>query len=273
MTSSRRPDAGISYDRRGSGSPIVLLHGIGSRWQVFEPILDELARTHETVAIDLPGFGDSPSDPTVTSTVDGFATWLTDVFAGLGIEHPHVVGNSMGGGIALELGRRGVASQVTAFSPVGFWTPAERNWARSAISSMRVVAGRLPAVAAFGTRSAAGRTALFPLFFGKPWKLDPDSAQLAVDGLVGATMFTQAREGFDHYDLRGESRDPGALKDIPVTIAWGTRDAILPPRKQSVVAREQYPFARHIALRGCGHLPFSDDPALCAGVVLATPGR
>ncbi|HCU52375.1 MAG TPA: alpha/beta hydrolase, partial [Micromonosporaceae bacterium] len=46
--------------RRGSGSPLVLIHGIGHRWQAWEPVLDELAEHHEVLAIDLPGFGKSP---------------------------------------------------------------------------------------------------------------------------------------------------------------------------------------------------------------------
>ncbi len=47
-------------DRRGTGDPIVLVHGLGSRWQCFGPILDRLAERHQTIAVDLPGFGSSP---------------------------------------------------------------------------------------------------------------------------------------------------------------------------------------------------------------------
>jgi pimeloyl-ACP methyl ester carboxylesterase len=53
-----------------------------------------------------------------------------------------------------------------------------------------------------------------------------------------------------------------------VTIAWGTRDVVLVHRTQSARARKVFPFARHVDLPGCGHLPFSDEPAACARLVL-----
>jgi pimeloyl-ACP methyl ester carboxylesterase len=259
----------ISYERHGEGAPIVLIHGIGSRWQVFEPILEELAETHEVIAIDLPGFGAAPAEPGVPSTVDGYAAWLTQVLGDMGISRPHVVGSSMGGGIALELGRRGVAGRVTVFSPVGFWTVGERIWCQSVVTVMRTVAKTLRPMVEAGARTASGRTGLFGLFFGKPWKASAEAARGDVAALIGATRFGAARKGFATYDLRRNPRADGGLSGIPVTIAWGTRDAILPPHRQAETARAALPLARHVSLRGCGHLPFSDDPSLCADVVLA----
>ena len=52
----------MHHHRQGSGSPIVLVHGIGSRWQVWRPILDRLAEHHDVIALDLPGFGGTPDD-------------------------------------------------------------------------------------------------------------------------------------------------------------------------------------------------------------------
>lgn len=250
-----------------AGAPIVLIHGIGSRWQVFEPILDLLATDHAVIAIDLPGFGNSPAEAGTTPTVDGYATRVTELIMGLGIDKPHVIGNSMGGGIALELGRRGVASRVTAFSPVGFWTPGERRWGQSILTVMRSISTVARPLVRLASRSRIGRTALFSLFYGKPWLITPADAALAVDGLVGATAFTQARKGFDEYDLRARPRPADGLARIPVTIAWGSRDAILPARRQSAVARKLLPDARHLTLPSCGHLPFSDNPALCVDAV------
>ena len=260
----------MEIHRRGpaDGPPIVLIHGIGSRWQVFEPILDRLAVGHDVIAIDLPGFGVSPAEPGLVATVDGYATRVAQLIAELGLDRPHVVGNSMGGGIALELGRRGHAGQVTAFSPVGFWTPPERRWGQAIITAMRVISGAARPLVSSATRTRVGRTALFGLFFGKPWRLAHEDAMLAADGLVGATAFTQARAGFNEYDLRADPRPADGLATIPVTIAWGSRDAILPARGQSAAARRLLPDAHHLPLPGCGHLPFSDDPELCAAAVL-----
>lgn len=261
----------ISCERRGSGPPVVMVHGLGSRWQVFEPIIDRLTERHEVIAIDLPGFGASPADPAVQPGPRGYATWLAGWLADNGIERPHVVGSSMGGGIALELGRAGVASAVTAFSPVGWYGRPGLWWVRHWLTTMRVtarVAG--PTLTrALGTRVV--RAALLATFFGHPTRVPPDVARADVAGLVGATSFEAARDDFRRYRL-GPGDDPGGLDGIPVTIAWGTRDLILFHRTQSTQARAGLPRARHVALRGCGHLPFLDDPDLCARLVLTPRG-
>jgi pimeloyl-ACP methyl ester carboxylesterase len=64
----------------------------------------------------------------------------------------------------------------------------------------------------------------------------------------------------------------GLIARTPVTIAWGTRDAVL-PFPQSRRARAVLPSARHITLKGCGHLPFADDPEACAAAVLSAAAR
>ena len=56
----------------------------------------------------------------------------------LRLDDVHVAGNSLGGGIALELGRRGRARSVTALSPIGFWTPREYAWARRVLNDTRI---------------------------------------------------------------------------------------------------------------------------------------
>ncbi|MFD1048194.1 alpha/beta fold hydrolase, partial [Kibdelosporangium lantanae] len=70
----------INYERRGSGTPLVLLHGIGHRWQAWEPVLDRLALHHDVIAVDLPGFGLSPSLPEPYS-VDAATTYAGQLAA------------------------------------------------------------------------------------------------------------------------------------------------------------------------------------------------
>lgn len=258
----------ISHDRRGSGSPIVLVHGIGSRWQCFEPILDQLAEQHETIAVDLPGFGASPLVDGVRPGPRGYADWLAGWLADNGIERPHLVGSSMGGGVGIELGRRGIASGVTAFSPVGFWGTPGLRWTQAMLTGLRsaaVVAG--PALGRL-LEHPAGRAALLGAMFGQPTRLSADDARADVAGLAAATAFPAARKDFGNYHL-GADDDQGSLPDIPVTIAWGTRDVVLIHRTQSARARVALPFAQHVDLAGCGHLPFNDDPDTCARLVLA----
>ncbi|TCJ96719.1 alpha/beta fold hydrolase [Nocardia alba] len=257
----------ISHLRRGSGSPIVLVHGLGSRWQVFAPILDLLAEQHEVIAIDLPGFGDSPALDSVRPGPRGYAAWLAKWLTEHDIQRPHVVGSSMGGGIALELGRAGVASGVTAFSPVGFYGPVGRRWTHGLLTGMRGAARVAGPALDRLVEYRAGRAVLLSSMFGHPVRVDPDAARADLAGLAGARSFAAARDDFANYVLAPDE-DRGSLGEIAVTIAWGTRDLVLIHRTQSARAREVLPFAHHVDLPGCGHLPFSDDPATCARLVL-----
>lgn len=258
----------LAYDRRGSGPPLVLVHGLGSRWQVFAPILDQLAEHRDVISIDLPGFGASPADPAVTASVLGYATRVVAFIDELGLDRPEVGGSSMGGGIALELGRRGVAGRVTAFAPVGFWTSAERRWCAVSLTAVRTMGGRLRTPFARLARHRWGRVALFGLVSGRPSRLDPDAVMADLDALVAAPSFGAAARSFAGYDVRDPAQDLGRLPDVPVTIAWGSRDAVLIYRTQSARARRALPWATHTTLRGCGHLPFTDDPQRCTAILL-----
>ncbi len=260
--------AGIVYDRRGDGPPLVLIHGIGSRWQVWAPVLDAVGRHRDVIALDLPGFGASPAWPepaagTLPGSVDHLADLVEEFLRGLGVRTPQVAGSSLGGGVALELGRRGAARAVTAFAPVGFWGPAGRRWCRSVVGGARALSAVLdPALPrVFATR--AGRTALCAVFYARPGRLSPADCLAAARALSGAPGFAPARAAFGRWRPR-VAADPGALSRIPVTIAWGTRDVVLPYRSQARQARRVLPGARHVLLPGCGHLPFADDPARCA---------
>ncbi len=256
----------VSFDRRGSGPPLVLVHGLGSRWQIFEPILDALADSHEVLSVDLPGFGESDPDGRFSPSPVGYAQWLAQLLDELGIASPHVIGSSLGGGVALELGRLGAASRVTAFSPIGFWGRPGLAWTKALITSIRRLSAPSPVADRLMANPSVRKVSLAPLF-GHPGKVGFDEARGNAAALVRAESFRAARDSFDGYQWQ-PGQDFGRLVDIPVTIAWGTRDVTLLHRTQSRRAREVLPFARHLDLAGCGHLPFSDDPGLCAQVVL-----
>ncbi|HZG03724.1 MAG TPA: alpha/beta fold hydrolase [Streptomyces sp.] len=265
-----RPAFTVAYERHGSGEPVVLLHGIGHHRQAWEPVTGILAASHDVIALDLPGFGESPALP------DGLphdqatvVPMLAAFFAELGVERPHVVGNSLGGLLALELGRRGQARSVTAFSPAGFWTEPERRYAFAVLAGMRAGARVLPQpVVEQMARSAVGRAALTGTIYARPGRRSPRAVAAETRALREASGFeatlAAGRAGNEVYD----ADVPG----VPVTIAWGTRDRLLPPR-QGVRAKHAIPGARLVRLPGCGHVPMNDDPALVARVILDTVGR
>jgi pimeloyl-ACP methyl ester carboxylesterase len=253
----------LNHVRRGTGEPLVLIHGIGHRWQAWTPVLDLLAEHHEVIAIDLPGFGLSPPPPRGTPVgMDRAVAVLAEFFSAAGLGAPHVAGNSLGGGIALELACAGLARSATALSPVGFFTMPGRLRALAILSVLR--AGTfLPAPLIHrAMRVDAVRAACFAPIVSRPRLLDPVRA--AEDALA----LRQGR-GFRPVARSGRRYRFAGAPTVPVTIAWGSRDRILPPA-QARVAREYLPQARHVTLYGCGHVPMGDDPRLVARVILQT---
>ncbi|MGW5232903.1 alpha/beta fold hydrolase [Streptomyces nodosus] len=253
----------VSYERTGAGAPLLLLHGIGHHRQAWDPVVDILATERDVIAVDLPGFGASPALP------DGLPYDLSTVVPALGslcealeIDRPHVAGNSLGGLIALELGREKLVRSVTALSPAGFWTGAERRYAFAVLLAMRNTARRMPLpVVERMSRTAAGRTMLTSTIYARPGRRSPEAVVAETLALARAAGFTETlRAG---TTVRFTEDVPG----LPVTVAWGTRDRIL-VRRQGVRAKQIIPRARLVRLPGCGHVPMNDDPALVARVIL-----
>jgi len=114
----------LASDTVGSGPSLVLVHGIGSRRQVWDPVVPLLADRYAVTTVDLPGFGESPPlPPGADVSGPGLAAVVAEFCADRGLERPHVAGNSLGGWIALELARSGVAASATGICPAGLWNP------------------------------------------------------------------------------------------------------------------------------------------------------
>lgn len=199
--------------------------------------------------------------PDVAAYADAFVAW----FASVGLDRPNVAGNSMGGGIALELARRGVVRSAVAISPVGFWTAAERRFCQASLGLLAGLPGfvRPAVVAAAG--SAVGRTALFAHLFARPWRIPGEEAQATLRAAWAAPAFGPALAAFDRYAFR--AGDELRAAGVPVTVAWGTRDRLLLYGRQAPRARRALPWARHADLAGLGHVPFYDDPDVVARVL------
>ncbi|MDK9497913.1 alpha/beta fold hydrolase [Streptomyces katrae] len=257
--------ATVAYERKGAGEPLLLLHGIGHHLQAWHPVTQVLAADHDVIAVDLPGFGASgPLPAGVPYDLATVAPALGALCAALGVERPHVAGNSLGGLLALEMGRTGLARSVTALSPAGFWSEPERRYAFTALRAMRAGARALPLPALDRlARSGPGRTALTGSIYARP-------AHRAPEAVVAETLALREATGFEETLAAGGSvRFTHDVPGIPVTIAWGSRDRLL-LRRQGVRAKHTVPGARLVRLPGCGHVPMNDDPALVARVILDT---
>jgi len=254
----------LNYHRQGTGEPLLLVHGVGSRWQVWLPVLERLAAERDVIAVDLPGFAASPPSPPGTppgipSLTDALERFLDD----LRIDTTHVGGNSLGGWLALELAKRGRARSVTAISPAGFYNDREAVHMRTSLRLSVRVARLLAPNAELILTSAVGRTALMGQLTGRPWKVPVQDAVEDLRALAAAPGFDATLDSFSRACFRD-----GEAIDVPVTIAWGQRDFLLIPRQGRLAVRA-IPGARLVTLRGCGHVPTYDDPRLVAEVLLA----
>jgi pimeloyl-ACP methyl ester carboxylesterase len=142
------PHGPIATAQAGRGPVLLAVHGLGGTKASFLPTLALMSRTHRVVAIDLPGFGDSVKPLRAAYDARYFAAVLTDVLDALGVERAHVVGNSMGGRIALELAltepRR--VDRMVLLSPAMAWL-RPRRWA-SVVRMLRPELTMLPMPAA-----------------------------------------------------------------------------------------------------------------------------
>ncbi|MDF6041111.1 alpha/beta fold hydrolase [Streptomyces sp. JH14] len=255
----------VAYRRTGSGEPLLLLHGIGHHHQAWDPVLPVLALERDVIAVDLPGFGVSPALPEGVPYDLGSVVPVLGAFCeALDVDRPHVAGNSLGGLLALELGRAKLVRSVTALSPAGFWTEGERRYAFATLRAMRQGARAMPLpLIERLARSAAGRAALTSTIYARPGRRSPEAVVAETVALREATGFHET------LDVGRSIAFTDDVPGMPVTVAWGSRDRLL-LRRQGIRAKHTIPGARLVRLPGCGHVPMNDDPALVARVILDT---
>jgi pimeloyl-ACP methyl ester carboxylesterase len=251
----------LAHVRRGSGPPLVLIHGIGSQWQMWQPVLDRVAREREVVALDLPGFGDS-EEHRARPTVEALAGAVGEFLDGIGLAGAHAAGNSLGGGVALALARMGEARSACVLSPAGFGNMREGRYARALLMNSRRVAKVVAPRAELVCSGAVRRTLAFAHLAARPWRIPPDEATGALRNLAHSPGFETTMEALDDHAFGGPA------PTCPVTVAWGERDRLLIYSRQSARARRLLPDARHVTLTGCGHVPTWDDPEQVARVLL-----
>ncbi|GGO03272.1 alpha/beta fold hydrolase [Microbispora bryophytorum] len=249
----------LAHDRRGSGPPLILLHGIGHHRRGWLPVLDLLAERHDVIAVDLPGFGDSPPLPYGTPyNVETLGRAVRDFWIGLGLNRPHVAGNSLGGYIALDLASSGDVRTAVALSPAGFWSRAEHAYSRAVLRLLRLAA-QADGLPAFAAGTDGGKALALGLLVARPERLPREAVLAAATALRECVGFEETLDSLAWAA-------PPAPPQVPVTIAWGDRDRLL-PRRQAVRAA-RWAGQRTLLLRGCGHVPMSDDPELVARVIL-----
>lgn len=243
----------LSWDRAGSGEPLLLLHGIGTTRDDFWVLRPALEAEHDVVVVDLPGHGDSPAlseRPTVRAVTDAIEADLD----ALGLGRVHVLGNSLGARIALELARRDRALSVVAIAPSGFNLLHERIYQGAAMSTFRVFLCILHPAMGPLTRFSAGRAALLTGLRSQPWLASESEARALLEGFGES-------EDFWRLLFWGILADvPTGLEDVrcPVILAQGTADVISSGQTPRYLLA--LPGATFHPLLGAGHAPQSDTP-------------
>jgi len=252
----------LTRHRGGDGPPLVLLHGLGLTWRSWLPVLDALQAHHDVVALDLPGFGDSPplrEAPTPGALADAVAREL-DV---LGLERPVVVGNSLGGWVALELARRGRAQRVVAIAPAGLETPPERALVIAMNELMRARAKVLAPLGRLVTAPRPVRALLFGGLRARPGRVPSREGAIELRAFGRSPGFQRTLR---HTELRAVADRLEEIR-VPVRVVFGTADLLLgrftAPRFAALL-----PDADLVAIPRAGHVPMADDPDLVARTVL-----
>jgi pimeloyl-ACP methyl ester carboxylesterase len=237
--------------------PLLLLHGLGGSKEIWTPVLGLLEAERAPIAIDLPGFG---AEPPLAAQVEPSAANLAAAThqrcLELGIERPHVAGNSLGGWVALEMGRAGWAASVTAISPAGLWRApiGERR------TNTRVWARRLRPLVSLALRNRRLRERALATFAAHPERIPAKAGRRLALGWIDANGYDGANRA-----MRTHVFDPTGYPRIPVTLTWGELDRLVgPPRPERRPAG-----ARFLTLPEVGHTPTWDDPGLVAETLLA----
>lgn len=262
----------LAFTRRGQGEPLVLLHGIGHRHAAFEPVFDELARHYDVIAADLPGLGDSPPLPAgVGYSAENVAAAIVENFEAWGVEKPHVVGNSLGGLLAIALAQRGDVASATGLSPAGYFRPWSLLQAALTLVPLKLGSYLPRPVLKAVSRLTLGRFLIGVLLYDRPGRYSPervygDALAMRNGKAFWRYFFRTFPLGFTSPEsFRGSAR-------VPITIAWGDKDLIL-HKSQAKLAAKRMKNAEFVTLTDCGHVPMGDSPEQVIAAIRATTAR
>jgi pimeloyl-ACP methyl ester carboxylesterase len=248
----------ISISEAGTGSPVVMIHGLGATKVSFLPTLAALAPHHRAIAVDLPGFGDSDKPILAGYDAPYFADAMTALLDALNLERAEFIGNGMGGRVAIELGLRAPerVNRLGLLAPSLAWL-RDRPWA----PYLRWVAPQL------GLIQPAPRALVEGIVRRMIPGADEEWTAAGIDEFLRSYLTPRGRAAFyaaarniyleePHGPDGFWTRLPG-LTPLSLFI-WGQKDPIVPNSFARHV-RDALPRAQHLELR-CGHVPQLERP-------------
>ena len=252
--------------RGGTGTPLLLLHGIGAIWRAWSPVVPYLEPHHDVIVPTLAGHGGGPPlDPGVMPSVQAVVDALEDELDKLGLQKVHIAGNSLGGWIGIELARRGRARSLVLFSPPGAWRSQRAINVRA--TGVRLSLGALGRYASHADAIAANSLLHWSLLAGQvahPNRVPPEDLAAYIRAGGEAPIVVPLLRAIPLHQVQPLPAD----RDYPVRLVWGDRDLVLPFKHFGSPMLERLPGAELIHLSGVGHVPMSDDPARVAELIL-----
>jgi pimeloyl-ACP methyl ester carboxylesterase len=250
------------YCEEGSGRPLILLHGIGMSHIAWNAVTPYLRSARRVIAFDIAGFGSTPPLPrsmlpTIPNLVDG----LERSMRALGIEIPvDIAGNSLGGYMALEVAKRGIARSVVAISPAGLWRGHGAPHVKYVFGGLRFMARNFPQL----LKATVRIPFLRELALAVP--ISVGSRRMPVSDAVRAVEDLATSPAFEATFENTLSPFSGAGIAVPVTVAFGDRDWIL---LKGWRCRNGLPaHTRWLEKQGWGHVPMWVDPVGVAQLIL-----
>ena len=245
----------VRYVRRGHGPALVLLHGLASSIYTWADVIPALAEDHDVVAVDLPGFGGSDIPADLSSSV--YPATVLALMDRLGVSRATLVGNSLGGAVAVVLAARHPerVRRLVLIDAAGFNLDPSR---RPLILRLLGFGPVAVAVDALPVRRRVVTAALRQVFHDRsrvtPEKIEEYLAPLARPGVTEAirSLLTQPAS-FGLPALVREVR-------VPTLIIWGRNDRWIPVADADRFA-SAIPAARTVVLEECGHVPQEERPA------------
>lgn len=249
----------VRYWDVGEGSPVVLIHGLGGTVETWLPNVDALARRHRVLALDLPGFGRSGRQRLIYSpgSATGFVAGFLDH---LGAGRASIVGNSMGGLVALQLAvdQPWRVERLVLVGSAGLGREVGRLLRLASVPWLgRYLLSRLtPEELVVGTvNSVVSNPQSIPRDLIERW-IDITSQPGMLDSILQAT-----RAGLTILGQRRRIvlRDRLAELRVPTLLIWGSEDPVIPVA-HAYAAHRLLPGSQIHVFEGCRHCPQLERP-------------
>jgi pimeloyl-ACP methyl ester carboxylesterase len=248
----------------GTGTPLVLLHGLNGSWRIWRPVLPALEAEHAVFAPTLAGHRGAPALADGPGGIKPIADEMEIRLDKAGISRAHLVGNSLGGWLAAELAARGRALSVVGFAPAGSWTkPRDLKRVGRLLRMAKRSAGK-PSVERMMAKPKLRKALLRPAMNRGDLIPAEELAGMTAD-LAACTVL----EGLlASLEVTGPLGKQAIAADCPVRIAWPVKDRTIPWKRYGVPFVAGIPHAEVVHLTGVGHVPMYDDPELTARTIL-----